>query len=111
MRSCVGLVALIVTTASLFACGSSPVTPPDPALTGTEIPGPETTQLLAALHRKGATGAAPACQNVVENRFVVSHEAGSAECRGQIICATPPPPECDAGQHKCDGQCVSNSSS
>ena len=55
MRSCLGLVALIVTTASLFACGSSPVTPPDPALPGTKIPGPETTQLLAALQRNGAT--------------------------------------------------------
>ena len=55
MRSCPGLVALIVTTASLFACGSSPVTPPDPALPGTKIPGPETTQLLAALQRNGAT--------------------------------------------------------
>jgi len=59
----------------------------------------------------GAMGDAPVCQNIVENRFVVSHDAGSAECRGQIICAAPvPPPVCDEGQHSCEGQCVSNSS-
>jgi Beta-propeller repeat len=70
----------------------------------------DSQQQCLDLFKNGATGAAPACQNVVENRFVVSHEAGSAECRGQIICAAPPPPPtCDAGQHKCDGQCVSNS--
>jgi len=58
----------------------------------------------------GSMGGAPVCQNIAENRFVVSHEAGSAECRAQIICAAPPPPPtCDAGQHSCDGQCVSNS--
>ena len=55
MRFCLKLVVVIVTTASLLACGSSPVTPPDPALPGTKIPGPETTQLLAALQRNGAT--------------------------------------------------------
>jgi hypothetical protein len=63
------------------------------------------------LFKGGAMGDAPACQNIVENRFVVSHEAGSAECRSQVICATqPPPPVCDEGQHSCNGQCVSNSS-
>src|SRR5207245_6552496 len=55
MRFCLKLVVVIVTTASLLACGSSPVTPPDPALPGTEMQRPETTQLLAALQRNGAT--------------------------------------------------------
>src|SRR5438105_7465163 len=70
----------------------------------------DSQQQCLDLFKGGATGAAPVCQNVVENRFVVSNEAGSTECRGPIICATTPPPECDAGQHECDGQCVSNSS-
>jgi len=50
MRTCLKYTALIVTTAGLFACGSSPVTPGD-----LELPGPETKQLSAALQRKGAT--------------------------------------------------------
>ena len=58
MRFCLKLVVVIVTTASLLACGSSPVTPPDPALPGTEMQRPETTQLLAALQRNGATAVA-----------------------------------------------------
>src|SRR5438132_1193554 len=71
----------------------------------------DSQQQCLDLFKGGATGAAPVCQNVVENRFVVSHEVGSAECRTQVICgAPPPPPTCDAGQHSCDGKCVSNSS-
>lgn len=71
----------------------------------------DSQQQCLDLFKGGATGAAPVCQNVVENRFVVSHEAGSAECRGQVICAAPPPPPtCDANQHSCSGQCVDNSS-
>ena len=71
----------------------------------------DSQQQCLDLFKGGATGAAPVCQNFVENRFVVSHEAGSAECRTQVICAAPPPPPtCDAGQHSCDGQCVSNTS-
>jgi hypothetical protein len=50
MRYFVTPLALIVATAGAFACGSSPAAPTDPA-----IPGPETTQLVAALQRKGAT--------------------------------------------------------
>jgi len=71
----------------------------------------DSQQQCLDLFKAGAMGGAPVCQNIAENRFVVSHEAGSAECRAQIICAAapPPPPECDSGQHKCDGQCVSNS--
>jgi hypothetical protein len=31
----------------------------------------------------------------IENRFVVTHEKGSAECRARLVCAPPKPPACD----------------
>jgi hypothetical protein len=35
---------------------------------------------------------APVCENIVENRFVVEHDVGSAECRARITCAPQGPP-------------------
>src|SRR5438445_5974062 len=37
----------------------------------------------------GATGGAAVCENAVENRCIVSHDMGSAECRAEVICAAP----------------------
>jgi len=57
-QSVLGRLALLVVAAGACACGSSPGTPRDPAVSGPEVlslPGPETVQLVAALQRQGAT--------------------------------------------------------
>ncbi len=42
----------------------------------------------------GAASDAPVCTDVAENRFVVEHDLGSAECRARVVCGAAPADGC-----------------
>src|SRR5512133_1382582 len=60
------------------------------------VPSFEACLALGGTRADLVAGADLACRDhgTIENRFVVTHEMGSAECRARLVCAPPKPPTC-----------------